>query len=573
MPGIQGMKDRNYFKDSGTSVLSEEAVTAEPSDKIAEIPPLFDGEDTDKAEDVAFDDEALFELFDTAEDSLSAEIPEGNPADPPKKKRKASGVIMAVLLPLIGVAAILFSVYYFSPIKLTLSGSDDMMVPFGGTFEDPGCSARFLGYDLGGYLKFETDVDTGACGEYSVGYSVMLPLKSAEVKRKVTVVDDESPFITLNGDEDVTVFTPVYEDPGCSAFDACDGDVTESVTVTTDYVSGVIGEFSFTYRVTDSAGNSAEAKRHVSVRDAQAPVLTLNGGGKSIISAWDGFNEPGYSAYDDFDGDVTSKVIVTGVPDTSVTGVFDITYSVSDSAGNTASAVRTVTVIARPATVPGQVNGGGAVTDSTVYLTFDDGPSGNVTPRVLDILKQNNVKATFFLIGYGDDKKPIISRMIEEGHTVAIHGYSHDYATIYSSPAVFSNNIEKLHEKLIADFGYNTNILRFPGGTSATVCNRYCSGIMWQIVPMVTEQGYVYFDWNISSGDAAGGTVSAATIAANVTGSLKHGRTNVVLMHDAAAKSTTADALQDIINYANDNGYSFAALSSYTTPVRHNIHK
>ncbi len=569
------MEDRNYFETSGTAVLPEEkAAATEPSDKGTEIPPLFDGDDYVNAGDSVFDDEALFEQLDVAEDGFSTENSDGDLREPPeKKKRKASRVIMAVLLPLIGAIAILFSVYYFSPIELILSGNDDMTVSFGGKFEDPGCSSRFLGFDLGGYLDFETDVDTGACGEYCAGYSVTLPLKRAEVKRRITVVDDESPFITLNGEGSVTVFTPTYEDPGCSAFDACDGDITESVTVTTDYVSGVAGDFTFIYGVTDSQGNSAEAKRRVSVRDAEAPVLTLNGGGGAIISAWDGFNEPGYSAYDDFDGDVTSKVTVTGVPDTSVTGVFDVTYSVTDVAGNTASAVRTVTVIARSATVPGQVNGGGVVTDSTVYLTFDDGPSGNVTPRVLDILKQNNVKATFFLIGYSDDKKPIISRMIDEGHTVAIHGYSHDYATVYSSPAAFSNNIEKLHEKLIADFGYNTNILRFPGGTSATVCNRYCPGIMWQIVPMVTEQGYVYFDWNISSGDAAGGAVSAATIAANVKGSLRHNRTNVVLMHDAAAKSTTADAIQDIINYANNNGYSFAALSSYTTPVRHNIHK
>ena len=244
---------------------------------------------------------------------------------------------------------------------------------------------------------------------------------------------------------------------------------------------------------------------------------------------------------------------------TASPGVYTLTYTVTDKAGNTATATRQVSVY--------ENSSGG----SPVYLTFDDGPSDRVTPRVLDTLKEYNVHATFFIVNYGESGKALIRRMIDEGHTVAIHGYSHDYAAIYKSDEAFMQNIYRLRDRLRSDFGYEAAIIRFPGGSSNTVSRQYSVGIMSRLAQRVQAEGFTYFDWNVSSGDAAGPPASSGQIYNNVTSALRHDRSNVVLMHDAGAKGTTADALPDIIRYCLANGYSIQPITPATKPVHHGI--
>ena len=206
-----------------------------------------------------------------------------------------------------------------------------------------------------------------------------------------------------------------------------------------------------------------------------------------------------------------------------------------------------------------------------IALTFDDGPSSDVTVRVLDTLKANGIKATFFICDYDEDKLPIIKRMIDEGHTIGIHGYSHDYSQIYTSNDAFMENINKLKNKLKEDTGYDAYVIRFPGGSSNTVSEKYCVGVMSQLVQTVTDSGLMYMDWNVSSGDAEGNNRPVNLIIKNVTGGFKHNRNNVVLMHDTSVKQTSADALQSIITYGKNNGYSFYPISKDTIPVHHGV--
>ena len=161
--------------------------------------------------------------------------------------------------------------------------------------------------------------------------------------------------------------------------------------------------------------------------------------------------------------------------------------------------------------------------------------------------------------------------MINEGHTVAIHGYSHDYAKIYASDEAFMQNIYKLRDRLLADFGYNATIIRFPGGSSNTVSASYNKGIMTRLAARVQQEGFSYFDWNVSSGDASATKRTKTQIYNAVVKGLRPGRNNVVLMHDAGGKQTTVDALQDIINYAKANGYVLAPITPGTAPVHHGI--
>ncbi len=561
-----------------------------------------------------------------------------------KKKHIIIVISAAVVCILSAVVAFL---YFGVQVDINLKGSDSTVVQVFADYVDEGCTAKYLWFDLSDKVSVKSDVDVSKLGEYSVSYTlkhhgkeyalkrnvsvvdttppeiilsgedvIVSAMKfysepgysatdnydgdlstdvrvevgetvddkciitytvsdsfgnTAVVERKVTVKDIVPPLLTLNGDAVFEVYSPDFADPGCTAADDLDGDISGNITVSTDYQRGTVGQFTFKYTVSDAAGNTSEALRTVNVFDVHGPEIRLSGSSVMYICVGDAFTDPGCSAIDAFEGDVSGSISVCGMPDTNAAGEYVITYSASDSKGNTSQAVRTVKVYERPQPVEGAVNGGGIVSDSTVYLTFDDGPSNFVTPRVLDILRDNNVKATFFIVNYSDQNKWLISRMIAEGHTIGIHGYSHDYASIYSSVDAFINNIETLRQRLINDFGYSTNLIRFPGGSSNLVSRHYTPGIMSRLCPLLESMGYTYFDWNVSSGDAAGGYVTAANIYNNVTGGLRHGRGNVVLMHDTNAKGTTADALQGIIDFGLANGYAFAGLSSYSDGAHHNI--
>ncbi|MBR5227325.1 MAG: polysaccharide deacetylase family protein [Clostridia bacterium] len=210
-------------------------------------------------------------------------------------------------------------------------------------------------------------------------------------------------------------------------------------------------------------------------------------------------------------------------------------------------------------------------TANKIYLTFDDGPSTNITPKILDLLAKYDIKATFFILNYNNKKKEIIKRIIEEGHTLGIHGYSHDYESIYSSPDKCLENFILLKNKIYNDFCIDCNIVRFPGGSSNTVSKKYCTGVISNSLSLLAEHTLVYFDWNISSGDA-GLTTDPNEVFNYVVNFLKPKRNNMVLMHDSSSKEHTYLALENIILYAFKNNYCFEKITTDTIPVHHKIY-
>ncbi len=202
----------------------------------------------------------------------------------------------------------------------------------------------------------------------------------------------------------------------------------------------------------------------------------------------------------------------------------------------------------------------------TIYLTFDDGP-GEHTGRLLDILKKYNVKATFFVTGRGDDE--LILREYNEGHTVGLHTFSHDYAYVYSSVENYFNDLSQVATRVKNITGVDAKIIRFPGGASNTVSTKYDGGIriMSILTAEVLNRGYVYFDWNVSSNDAGSAHTADAVYNSTVT-HLKDG-VNVVLQHDI--KGYSVDATERIIEYGLANGYSFKALEVGSPAIRHGV--
>lgn len=201
-----------------------------------------------------------------------------------------------------------------------------------------------------------------------------------------------------------------------------------------------------------------------------------------------------------------------------------------------------------------------------VYLTFDDGPS-IYTDRILDILDEYDVKATFFVVGKTDEESlNAYRRIVEEGHTLGMHSYSHKYDEIYQSLDAYAEDLMKLQVLLYETTGTWSKYTRFPGGSS----NRVSKIDMKECISYVEAQGIQFFDWNISSGDAARTSLKAETITENVLRDIEKHDTCIVLMHDAADKETTVEALPEILKQLLAmEDTKLLAIDDETVPVQH----
>ena len=200
-----------------------------------------------------------------------------------------------------------------------------------------------------------------------------------------------------------------------------------------------------------------------------------------------------------------------------------------------------------------------------VYLTFDDGPSDN-TAAILDTLAKYNVKATFFVVGKTDDQsKEMYQRIVNEGHTLGMHSYSHKYSVVYDSLDAFETDFNQLQSYLYDITGQECRLYRFPGGSSNQVSNTDMS----EFIRFLNEEGVTYFDWNVSSGDATSQAYTADELLNNVLTDVPKYKTSVVLMHDSNTKSTTVEALGPMIEALQGMGAQILPIDENTTLVQH----
>ena len=196
-----------------------------------------------------------------------------------------------------------------------------------------------------------------------------------------------------------------------------------------------------------------------------------------------------------------------------------------------------------------------------VYLTFDDGPSAN-TERVLDILKANDIKATFFVVNNNiEAHQHLYKRIVDEGHTLGIHTYSHQYTNIYSSVEEYLADFNKIFTKVYELTGVKPTVFRFPGGS----INTYNQQIYFELISEMLRRGFVYYDWNVSSGDAGEAFTSAAIHSTVVSGCMNKEK-SIVLMHDSSTKHATVGALQGIIDSLKET-HEFRSISSSVEPT------
>ncbi len=430
--------------------------------------------------------------------------------------------------------------------QIKLKGGNKVVIEYQEKYKEKGYKAKYLGKDLTDEVKVKGKVNSKKLGEYKITYKVGSGIFSRKVVRTVEVSDNTKPKLEITKDDIYVCPGTKYKIEKIKAFDNYDGDLTSKV-------KSNISKDMVTYSVTDSNGNEKKINKKLIYKDIEKPVITLTGSEVVEMCANEVYAEPGFTATDNCDKDLTSKVAIDGSVDNSLVGEYNLTYKVSDKAGNIGTAVR-------------KVNVSNSDSNGVVYLTFDDGPNEGTTNVILDILKEEGVEATFFVTNKGPDE--LIKREYDEGHTVALHTASHNYATIYSSDEAFFNDLQSVHDRVLRITGYDSKFMRFPGGASNTISRRYSQGIMSRLTQEVQNRGYKYYDWNISSGDA-GSTTDPNQVYANVVNSLRKDRVNMVLMHDI--KPYTRDALRNIIHYCKENGYTIKKINNCTTMITQRV--
>lgn len=452
------------------------------------------------------------------------------------------------LILIIGVVLIIFLLIYLFIPFFKLKGKREITLEVNNEYKENGYLTNAK------VLEVSNNINTSKLGTYTVLYKYKKYNKIKETIRVVNIVDKTPPELDLIGNLEINNCSKSYQEEGYAAFDNYDGDLTQKV-------EKEIKDGKIIYKVKDSSNNITTKERIFSNIDKEGPVIKLKGSSVNL-KINNKYVEQGYTVTDNCDDDLTSKVEITNNININKEGTYEVIYKVKDKSGNESKEVRKVTVYTPKKCFSSVSNGKPGV----IYLTFDDGPSTKNTARLLDILKEENVKATFFLTDKTNTDY-LIKRMYDEGHTIGLHTASHNYKYIYSSTTNFIKDIEKIQEKVARITGEKSSIIRFPGGSSNTVSS-FNPGIMCTLSNMVIEKGYHYFDWNVSSGDA-GGSRSKKNTYRNVTNNLSKNRANVVLMHDIY--DSTVDAVKDIIKYGKDNGYTFEKITMDTEMYTHYV--
>ena len=451
----------------------------------------------------------------------------------------------------------------------------------------------------------------------------------------VTIVDGRHPvFYTGREMELETAYGQSYEDPEVYAVLTGrifpEGEKHLKVTAEGEVDTNRIGDYIRTYS-TRFFFREYRAERIVHVRDLTAPVITLKHDENYRPSWIDGYEEEGYTAIDDLDGNITKCVKRTVEGD-------GFRYTVKDKAGNETSVLRFPEyAVSRPEisligdedltvyadftfTDPGFTAVDSMGNDLSSYVEIEgdvipyqvgtyqriysitnkegetisksrtvsvkalqnpetisqngmvlyltfDDGPGPYTDVLLDVLAAYNVKATFFVTASFPDYYYCIGRAYREGHAIGVHSASHDYYQIYSSEDAFFADFNTMQGIIYNQTGSYTNICRFPGGSSNTVSN-FNPGIMSRLAEDLLNLGYQYFDWNIASGDA-GETEEAEKVVENVIEGVSGRNSAIILQHDI--KYFSVAAVEKIIIWGLRNGYTFSALNVSSPPAHHAI--
>ena len=319
---------------------------------------------------------------------------------------------------------------------------------------DPKTNIQQVFYHSDSSVQVSSDIDTKRVGNYTVTYQI----KDYKKTCTVSVKDTKAPKLKVK-----TYTTDLKEDVKPNSFVES---VEDDSKVTLSFKNKVTKDEKQTVTIIakDAYGNCTMKDTTLTLKkDTEKPIISTD----PIHVYTD--SKPNYKSYievtDNLDLNPKIKIDSSKVK-TKKEGTYKLTVTATDRSGNKAKKKISV-VVEEPTKV--------------VYLTFDDGPSSDITPQILDVLDSKNVKATFFVVHFSEKNAELVKREANSGHTVALHGYTHTYSEVYQSADSCLDNFKKIQEQVYETIGQRPNIIRFPGGSSNTISKKYCPGVMTEV--------------------------------------------------------------------------------------------
>ena len=442
--------------------------------------------------------------------------------------------------------AVFLTIFFINRTRITVSlrGENTVEIEVFSKYKEPGIDIRRGNKPLARdkyKLDVITNLDPEKVGSYKMDYKVDSYNKTFELSRKVVVVDKEKPEITLSSETLVKDYCSKANKNNIEykAVDNYDKDITDKVVVEEK-------EDKVIYKVSDSSGNLSVKEAFITYEEKPDNIFKVNGSDKETVLIGTEYTEKGASYTDGCGNKLKGDIKISGSVDTSVEGDYTITYTLNGKDTIT----RTVHVK--------------KYQPKNIYLTFDDGPGAN-TSSVLNTLDKYGVKATFFVTNQFPSYQHLIAEEKNRGHAIGVHTLTHSW-NIYNSVDDYINDFNAMNEIIFNQTGSYTKIFRFPGGSSNTVSKSHSQGVVTAIAAEMTNRGYVYYDWNLASGDADKKT-STEKIKSTVINRVDSCRYDcVILFHDY--KKITADAIDPILAELTARGYTFSTLDE-NGPLTH----
>ena len=407
--------------------------------------------------------------------------------------------------------------------------------------------SRFIDYVKDG-KKDDVKIDSSQVNVKKVGeYKVVYKYKDEEKTLKVNVVDTLPPEFDVKSKK---VALNQTVEPSELVKNIKDASQTK-VSFAKNYEFNKVGWQEIEVIVKDAYDNETRKKVKVNVvKDEKAPEIIV--GNPNVVVGEKIDLKALATIKDDFDKNPTLKVESDKL-DTNKIGTYQVKYIAKDVSGNQSEKTIQVEVVDKTKD-----------NEKVVYLTFDDGPSRH-TPEVLEILKRYQCKATFFITGMNEKYRPYIKTAYDQGHTIGLHTYSHNYSKVYASTNAYFKDLDKVGKLAKEYIGFTPKYIRFPGGGSNTISRKYNKGIMSQLTKQVGKKGYIYYDWNCENGDGYAHMSQSQMLKRATSSSAKK---VMILMHDANGKQNTVDILPKVIEHYQKKGYTFKAIDD-STPVFH----
>ncbi|WP_044600437.1 polysaccharide deacetylase [Candidatus Stoquefichus massiliensis] len=405
-------------------------------------------------------------------------------------------------------------------------------------------------------LEIQSHVNNEKLGEYKIEYIYR--------KRTFTLkifIDDKIPpqFETIN--------TKILRNEKVNPESLVKNIQDDSKTIVyfkEDYIFNEMKTYRVIVVVEDEYENKTEKNAYVLVEEKDSEAPTIQGIEKMTILIGDQIDlKKGVILKDDHDKNPKLTIDDSKLNIRKI-GEYEVYYRVEDDSGNQETYTRIIEVLSQYDNREAKRDG-----QKVCYLTFDDGPSNN-TAKILKILDEYHIKATFFVTGTSPQDFHYIKEAHQKGHTIGLHTYSHDYELIYSSLKNYINDLNKIKEVVYKQTGIETKFIRFPGGSSNLVSKKYNVGIMKRLTKKVIDLGYQYYDWTSINGDGEG-IKTVDGLKKKAVEEIGDQEDIMFLMHDSSGQSNTVKSLPAILDHLIKKGYQFEAINQYSPTFHHTV--